>query len=99
MAIGKPTHQLFEGTAPAAGAAVGYQTNGDLTGILQFELTAGTCSFVIQGRLTPLAPWADLATTITEASPRILNLNRVYPAMRVLVTALAGGTLRVWVLG
>lgn len=99
MNTGKTVQRFDDSTAVAATLGLNWQQGPDYFAVLQFELTAGTVTFRLQGRLSPDAPWADLTVDITDVSTRVQPIARATPEMRVNVTAIGGGgTLRVWVM-
>lgn len=80
------------GTQPAFQFQLGF----DVGGVHEVEITA-TGSVTLEGRLSPDAPWAQIAGPTTSPGASSLLIQRAYPEMRANVTANTG-TIRVWVM-
>lgn len=100
MLTGKNVQKLasLTGAATGAQAAVNFQLGPDVAGTA-VVLFSGTGSVMIQGRISPEAPWVDLiAAAITEATDSaVATLARVLPEMRANVTA-NSANCDVWVM-
>lgn len=63
-------------------------------GLFQGEIS-DTATLILQGRLSPAAPWATVAS-LTESGAVVVTM---FPEMRANVTAYTSGTVSAWIGG
>jgi len=101
MTIGKDTKFVCNATASATGPQPGvvFQLVHDTPCTAQAEVIGGAASFVIEGRLSPDAPWVTVPglTPSPVTASGAIAIARGMPEMRVNITT-NPGTIRVWIM-
>ncbi len=96
----RAVQQMYNKTgvsAPESGQSFFFDLIDDDLGVVHFNKTAGTGTFVLQGRMDPSLPFVDLQQTPPTDDDLEVNVPFM-PEMRVNVTAATGLSLECWVM-
>lgn len=98
MLHGKNVQKIADVSGGAIGAQPGFQfqLGSDVGGSLVIEFGT-TGSVMLEGRISPDAPWVDLFTTNQTEPSKGVAVGRVYPEMRLQIDA-NGSTIKAWVM-